>query len=266
MNPVELAIKYVMARVNKTILADSFLDEEDRRLRGARNVEGAIHEKVISEFVVPDLSTKGGITFDVDLTGLAYEKLDQWTRVYDIPPERREGRDIVRAHYVARSIYAGSTTVVPNYFNQYGRRTGLAHQVEKMHQANNPVNQTMSADIDILGPGVIAVRDFDLLHVSPVLKCKLKLSPNLEEISSPYQSELNKLVYHAVRRYIYNELRVELDMGKLVSGRELGVYGQLVEDMADDATLYDDELEKWSKYLILIDKRSSQGLYRSSGN
>lgn len=266
MNAIEGSLRYVKSRIDRRLLADAFLDNESRRLRGTQNVDSAIVEDVIREYVVRDLSTKGGKTFNIDLTNLSFEKLDQWTKVYKIPEERREGRDIVRAEFVARSIYAGSTTVVPNYFNQYGRRTGLAHQVEKMSLANQPVNQTMTADIEFLAPNVLAVRDFDLLHVSPVLKCKLALSPNLEEISEPYHSELHRLIFFAVRREIYTRLSLDLDMGKLEGGREFGAYGNALEAMADAADMYDEELEKWSKYLILIDKHSAQAVYRRSGN
>ena len=265
MNAIEGSLRYIKARVNKRILEDAFLDEDDRRLRGTSDVNSAIVEKVIREFVIPDLSRIGGKTADIELVGLQYDYLDQWTRSYYIPPERREGRNIVKYQYVARSVYAGSTTVVPNYFTQVGRRQGISLAAEKMLNANLPVNQTMTADIEQIGPNTFSVRDFDLLHISPILKCKLELSPNLEEIGTAYHSELNILIYEAARRYIYNELNIDMDMGKLEGGRELGAYSEAVRDMSDAAVAYDEELKKWYKYLILTDKRSAQAHYRSSG-
>ena len=266
MNPAQMAVEYIVETIPRIILEDAFLDTKHRAMRGIDNMEGVIHEKIIRKVLSRDLSLKGGVTFDVELEGLGYELIDQFTRAYTIPPERREGRDIVRVTYASRSIYSGSTNIVPNYVGTGTRTQGLMHNVEKMLRANQPLDESFTADIDILAPNVIAIRDYDVLMVCPILKCKLAFSPNLEEITPPWQSVLNDLALLAAKKHIFLQLELELDLGKLEHGRELGKYGDYVSNLADASTLYSEELDKWSKFLILMDKRSAQAVYRTSGN
>lgn len=265
MNIITQALRHVTAVIDRRLLIDAFLDEDERDMRGTQLLEEAINEKVIRAIVIPELSTKGGIELEVDLNGLDYVSVDRWTRNYSIPPDRRMGKNIVSAHFAGRSLHGGSTAIVPNYYDHYGRKTGLLHQGARMNANHQPIYQTQTADVNIVAPNVVEVRDFNTVATTFVLMCTMELSPQLEEIRPPYWSEFNLLAEEAVRRFIYTTLRVELNASKLEAGRELDEYRSALEECADAKVAYQEELNKWPKYLILNDKRSQQAVYRHAG-
>lgn len=265
MDIITQALHHVTSVIDRRLLIDAFLDSDERDMRGTQLLEEAINDKVIKPTVIKDLSTKGGMEYEVDLSGMDYISIDRWTRNYSIPPEKRQGRDIMAAHFAGRSLHGGSTAIVPNYYDHYGRKTGLLHQGARMSANHNPIYQTQTADVFIVSPNVVEVRDFNTVATTFVLMVTLALSDHLEEIRSAYWSEFNLLVEEAVRRYIWTQLRVETNVSKLEAGRELDQYGSALEECADAKVAYQEELNKWPKYLILNDKRTQQAVYRHAG-
>lgn len=264
MSPAETAVKYARRNINKMILADAFLDPEERVLRGENALLGAIQNKIIKEFLARELSMLGGTTKFIELENVPFVKSDNWTKIYTIPPENREGKDIVRATLVNRGIRSGTNMISPSNIQQWGRNSGLPQAVEQMARANLAIPKTMTAEIKILAPNMLQLRDFNIVHLQPTLECQLAFSDDLNEITPPYQQPLNELVLLAVKNYIYNELSLELDMGKLVMGRELGKYGDIVESYADAGTMYEELKPKWRKYLMLMDRVRSANHYRAT--
>lgn len=265
MNIITQALRHVTGVIDRRLLTDAFLDEDERDMRGTQLLEQSIYEKVIKQYVVPNLSTMGGIELEIDLSGIDYVSIDRWTRNYAIPVERRMGKNIVAAHYAGRSLHGGSTAIVPNYYDHYGRKTGLLHQGARMSANHQPIYQTQTADVTIVAPNVVEVRDFNTVATTFSLVVTLELSDQLEEIRQPYWSEFNLLVEQAVRRFIWTTLRVELNVSKLEAGRELDQYNAALEECADGKVAYEEELKKWPKYLILNDRRSQQAVYRHAG-
>lgn len=263
MTPAETAVKYVARFINKMVLADAFLDPEERKLRGGNALYGAMQKKLIEEFLCHELSSLGGTTKFIPLENIPFRKVDNWTKIFEIPDHLREGKDVVRASFVNRSVRAGTNILSPNNINQWGRNSGLPQSVEQMARSNLAIAKTMTAELEFIGPNMFELRDFNIVHLQPTLECKLAYSKDMNEITQPYQSVFNELVLVAAKNYIYQELSMELDMGKLAMGRELGRYGDLVESFADAGSMYEELKPKWRKYLMLMDRVASSNHYRN---
>jgi hypothetical protein len=61
------------------------------------------------------------------------------------------------------------------------------------------------------------------------------------------------LVEFAVKAYIYNELIVDIDMGELQGGQQLGIFKQIVEGYADAEQNYQDKLKSWMAISVMND-------------
>lgn len=262
-SPAEIAIKHAIRFMHASILKDVFLRDVNGEKLNYGSINAAIEEQVIREFVVQDLSALGGKTKYIDLNNLRYKQTNTWTKIYEIPSEMREGRNITHISKVARSIRGGLNATTPIRSSLQGRSHGLMRDVENFAKSNLEIASTSTTEINILNDNVIEVRDVNLVHMAPTLMCKLEISPDLNEVTKPYQNELNKLIECAIKAHVYYDLSVKLDAGKLKMGREFGRYGDIVESYSDASEMYqNDLLPLWRKYLILMDRISSDNFYQ----
>jgi hypothetical protein len=66
-----------------------------------------------------------------------------------------------------------------------------------------------------------------------------------------------KLVEYAVKAFIYNEYIIEVDMGELRGGHNLGKFKDIIEGYSDAEELYSTYLtEKWQKIAFQNDRES----------
>jgi hypothetical protein len=208
-----------------------------------------------------DCNLVGGTEAIIDLDGLLFERTNDYTSVYRIPKDRTDGRSI---QSVLNITFSDPTKV-----SSYGIAAGV--QNTTMLQAGSAVMDAMgqlpvtsTARVSLIGENVVMVRDTVVLPANIYLRCILENDDQLSNIQLKSYVHFSNLVTYAVKAFIYNEYIVEMDMGELHGGQQLGVFKSIIEGYADAEELYQTYLvEKWQKVALMNDIESWTRLLRT---
>uniref|UniRef100_UPI00301C619C DUF7484 family protein n=1 Tax=Staphylococcus aureus TaxID=1280 RepID=UPI00301C619C len=86
MNAIEHAINRLkFSDIPSEILEDGFVKKEQRWGRRRKSIDSEIREQLIGNLIKPDFDSIGGVMLEIPLSGLAYDKLEDYSRIYVIP-------------------------------------------------------------------------------------------------------------------------------------------------------------------------------------
>lgn len=249
MNAIDSALRLIEAEIPQAILDAAFISNDQRRYNTATSVTDEITEKVIRKFVLPDLN-KFGPSIDINLTNVPYTYLDDYTRVFVIPESRTEGRNITDVTFAATSVFPGSYGNQALRYSHQTSRSGLLNAAEHIVASNSPIPNIMSADVKIAGPNTVSIRDPAQFRSDLQLRCTMEYSDNLGEIRPAFFVHTDKLIYFAVRRYIFNQLALSLDLTRMDYGRDFSRFKDIVDEMSDAGQLYQEQLPIVARAMI----------------
>lgn len=264
MNAIDSALRFVNANIPTAILEAAFIDKDQRLFNTATSIDNEIIQKVIRPFVLPDLN-KFGPTVDINLTDLPHDNIDEFTRVFEIPPERTEGRNISDVLYAAVAIYPGRYGVPPIRHFHHTSRSAVINASSRVVASHSPMPRVISADVALVGPNMVSVRDPSQFRSDLLIRCVCEYSENLQEIRPGYYIHTDRLIWYAVRRYIYNKLALELDVARLDYGRDFSRFKDFVEEMSDSGQLYTEQLPVVARAMIHNDPIENRENVRNGG-
>ena len=264
MNAIEAAFRHVRARLPKQILEAVFISGDQNPFRSSASLEKAITDKVINDFVIPDLNMFGQIE-DFPLDAVGYDTIDFYTRVYHLPIEITEGRPIVDGHIAARTITTGQHGLPPTALHFNGSRSSVLNAAQKVTMSHSTIPSTATAEVTILGPSVVKIRDPGQFTSQMTLRGRMGFHDTLGEIKPPFYGDFAKLVEYAVRRYCYVNTSMDLDLTRLHHGMEFGAFKDWIERWSDSDELYEEQLKVMSRCLVLNDDRATRGLRNNGG-
>lgn len=256
MGPISKAIDEVKFRIPRRILEEVFL----KRNWGGRGAPISLDEEILKAVVRPrvlvDCNLVGGTEAFIPLDGVPVERANDYTSVYRIPKDRTQGRTIISALNVTFSdptraaAYGYGTAAGGNYSIMQNVGQGVM-------DAHGAIPVTSTASVQLIAENTVMVRDTTLLPANIFLRCVLANDENMSHIQIKSYREFAKLVEHAVKAYIYNTYIVEMDMGQLVGGQNLGVFKEIVTGYADEEDLYQTFLaERWQKVAFMNDRET----------
>lgn len=259
---ISKSLDEIKFRINRRVLEAVFIK---RHQTGWKNPQPlSLDEQILREVIRPrvmvDCNLVGGTEAIIDLDGLLFERTNDYTSIYRIPKDRTDGRSI---QSVLNITYSDPTKV-----SSYGVAAG--QQNTTMLQAGSAVMDAMgnipvtsTARVSLIGENTIMVRDTVVLPANIYVRCILENDENLSHIQLKSYVHFSNLVTLAVKSFIYNEYIVEMDMGELHGGQNLGVFKTIVEGYADAEELYQTYLmEKWQKVALMNDNESWTRLLR----
>lgn len=266
MDVIANAINHVMFEIDETILNDAFKSKKSFYGRRLQSIESRIEEEVIRKKVKQDLDNLGGVSIQIPLNGIPFEKLADYTRIYHIPKTKTMGRTISHVNRV--SLYTASNFGTNAYGESYKlqRMSPVERSIQSVVTSHRPMPNMTNAEVEILSDNVVKINDYQNFATNMILECMIGFSDGLSEIKRVYYQDFAELVLWAVKAYIFRSLRLSLDKTRLEGGRDLGVYKEIVEEFRDANEAYRDLLnEKWSKILLLNDQSRKQKHILRSG-
>lgn len=264
MNAIDAALRHIRARLPKQILEAAFVSGEQGLFRTPTTLERAITDKVIDDFVIPDLNQFGQLE-DIPLDAVGYDTVDFYTRVYHIPGEFTEGRPIVSGHIAARTITTGQHGLPPTALHFNGSRSSVLNATQQVTMSHSTVPSTVTTEVEVLGPSVVKIRDPGQFTSQMTLRARMGFHDTLGEIKPPFHGDFAKLVEYAVRRYCYVNLSMEVDLTRLHHGMEFGRFKDWIEQWSDSDELYEEQLKVMSRCLVHNDDKAARGLRNNGG-
>lgn len=258
MNPITKALDEIMFRIPRAVLEKVFV----QRFKSYRDVPKDIKERirfeVIEQRVLVDTDLVGGNEVRIPLDSCPKETSDDgYTNIYRIPKKLTDGRRITS---VLDVTYGNIYPNTPGYGMHAYSRSGQALQVAStVMEANLRSPYTGSARARPLGENVVMVQDSQVIPQNMWIRVLLGHDENLSTIKARSYPIFSKLVELAVKSFIYNEYVVDLDVGELRGGQQVGKIKEIIDGYADAETSYQEYLtEKWAKVVFMNDDESNQ--------
>ena len=255
MQALSKAIDEIHMRIPRQILDVVF----NPRVNGWKHAPVSIDEYIMSQVIRPrvliDCNLVGGTEDLISLEGLQRDTIDTYTYIYRIPKSVTQGRSI-------QSVLNVTFTDASRMSGYYGG--GMANQYSTMLQTGSAVMDAMgsipmtsTAKVQLIGENVVMVRDSVILPSNLFLRCVLANDENLSHLQLKSYRPFAMLCVLAVKAHIFNEYFIQMDMGELHGGVNLGTFKTTIEGWADSQELYDKFLEeKWQKISFMNDTES----------
>lgn len=250
MNPVQRIIADIKWNIPIEVLNAAFYRREFGRQLTPINIDELIRERVIEQKVRVDCDLVGGTELLIPIHDLAFEMWDNYRFCYRIPRDRTDGRNITRVvgvvlgnFVVNGSSYAGS--------GDYSQPLDASNSVLA---AQSAIPYVASTDVQLIGPNTILVSDIMTTTTAMHLRCFVENDADFNNLSLPTIHRFSELCTLATKAYIYNTLKIPMDMGQLVGGMNLGAFKEVIEEYRDSNQLYNEFLlNKWKRLAILND-------------
>jgi hypothetical protein len=244
-------LKFVIPR---PILDTVFVKRNTTYRMAAPSLDEQILNSVIRPRVYIDTNLVGGAEVLVPLTGLSGEEIDTTDMVYRIPKSLTQNRPIMS---VLNVTYVDANSMAAA--GQYASCGVSAEQsaAQALLDAVSPLPLISTARVTLIGENVVLIRDSIRVPSNSYLRCVVAQDEAMSHIQPRSYKAFCKLVEYAVKSFIYNEYIIDLDMGELRGGHNLGKFKDKIEEYADAEELYDTYLrEKWQKIAFQNDRES----------
>lgn len=254
MNALRKALDDIKFVVPRPILDTVFVKRNSNYRIAAPSIDEQILNSVVRPRVYIDTNLVGGAEILVPLIGLQGEEVSTTDMVYRIPKNLTQNRSIMSVLNI--------TYVDPNSMVNAGGYGSLGVNVEQSAAQNlldavSPLPMLSTGRVTIIGENVVLVRDSIRIPSNSYLRCIVAQDEAMSHIQPRSYKAFCKLVEYAVKAFIYNEYIIEVDMGELRGGHNLGKFKDIIEEYADANELYETYLtEKWQKIAFQNDRES----------
>lgn len=261
MNAITRAVDEIKFRINRRILEEVFVERGARWRQAPKSIDECILEQVVRPRVLVDCNLVGGTEAFVYLDDVPYERMNDYTSVYRIPKTKTQGRSIL----TALNITFADPTKVSSYGIAAGaQNTTMLQAGQAVMDAYGALPVTSTHRVQLIGENTIMVRDTVTLPPNVFLRCILANDENMSHIQMRSYRPFCKLVELAVKAYIYNDQVIEMDIGKIRGGQEIGKFKEIVEGYADAEENYQTYLtEQWQKIAFMNDNETMSRWTRS---
>lgn len=260
MNVINKCIDDIKFKIPKPILERVFIKRQSRWRQSHNNIDELIMTCVIRPRVLVDLQLVGGDEVIIPIEGLTVERMEDNSSVIFVPKEKTQGRSIVSVSNITffhPNILAGpaiGSTVGSNAILRAGQAA---------MDAMGTVPAVSTARVQLIGENIVHLKDQMTIPVSAYINCTLAYDENLTQIHIRSYKQFSKLFEYAVKAYIYNEYIVEMDMGEIYAGQNLGVFKEIITGYADAEELYETHLrEVIEKVCFMNDHEAFSALIR----
>jgi hypothetical protein len=259
------AVDHVKFSIPFEVLRVAFKDDLHNWRQAPISIDTQIMDKVIKPRVLIDANLVGGAHTIVSLEGLSPKFLDNYTMMYEIPPDRVSYREIVSVLSIGYLPYAGalgygSGQGVPTN----GSMTDLNAVGQRVMDSVSSIPSVSTATCDLVGYNTVVVRDNQRLAANYSLRCIIANDSNLANINPRSYIPFAKLCELAVKAFIYNTLIIKIDQAYLSGGQDLGAMRNYIEGLSDAEQMYQTQLsDVWRNVAFHNDQPSHERFIRS---
>jgi len=255
MNCLQKALSELKFTIPRQILDSVFVKRHaNSRVVTAPSIDDQILNNVIRPRVYIDTNLVGGAEILVSLNGLKGEDSSPTDMVYRIPKKLTQNRTIMSVLSITY-MDVHSMAAAGNYAS-----CGVSAEQSAMQgllDAVAPMPMISTGRVSLIGENVVLIRDSIRIPSNSTLRCVVAHDEAMSHIQPRSYKAFCKLVEYAVKAYIYNEYIIEMDMGELRGGHNLGKFKDKIEEYSDAEELYSTYLtEKWQKVSLMNDRES----------
>ena len=256
MNPITKALDEVMFRIPREILKVVFLEPYQHYRDLPSDIKERVRFMVLQPRVLVDCNLVSGVETRIDLSDVASETVDGgYTTVFQIPKTKTNGRSILSVFDVTYGNLFSAQGGHATY--SYGRASPALQLASATMDAQLRTPYVGSARVELIGENVVMVQDSIILPQTLYLRCSLENEENMSNIQARSYLVFSRLVELAVKAFIYNSYIIQLDMGELRSGVQVGRFKDIVEGYSDAEQMYQEHLnEQWAKVAFMNDATS----------
>lgn len=260
-DPITAALNELRFTIPIPILEKVFIQRSERWRQKHHSLNERIMEEVIRPRVLQDCNIAYGQEHLVDLSLAEGEYVNNYSTVYRIPKELTQGRSILSALNVVFGV-AGSGSLMGGYASTGTSTLTTGGQAIASAHENIPVTSTHN--VQLVGENTVLVRDTLRAAGNMYLRCILENDDRMTHLHYKAIPVLKELVTYAVKSYIYTQYRIEMDMGELSGGQELGTFKSIIDEYSDAEQNYQDCLrEKYPRAAVSTDHTAMQRYVKS---
>jgi hypothetical protein len=256
MNPITKALDEVMFRIPREILKVVFQEPYQQYRDLPSDIKERIRCMVLVPRVLVDCNLVSGVETRIDLSDVASETVDGgYTTVFQIPKTKTNNRSILSVFDVTYGDMYRTQAGYGAY--SAGRSSPVLQAAATVMEAQLRTPNVGTTRVELIGENVVMVQDSMILPQNLFLRCSLENEENLSNIQARSYLVFAKLVELAVKSFIYNSYIIQLDMGELRGGVQVGKFKDIVEGYSDAEEMYQEHLnEKWAKVAFMNDQES----------
>lgn len=260
MNAIQVCLNMLRFKIPERILQEAFLERSRQWRVTGLNIDEAIRNQVIRPRVLVDCNLHGGTHHWVGLEDVPYERTDDYTSVYRIPKSKTQNRSIIA---VLNVTFTDALRA-----NAFGVTGGCDASTEMQAaqaamDAHANIPQTSTARVQLIAENTVMVRDSMVLPPNVYLRCILANDENMSHLQLRSFPDFVQLCEYAVKSYIYNKLIIDIDIGQIQAGQQIGKIKEIVESYADQEQLYTEYLlTRFAKVLFQNDDENMHRLQK----
>lgn len=259
MNMVIYALKDIRYEIPDAILIEAFTKNIPANSRFSISIDERIKTQVIKGKVLADLDVRYGIEEVIPLQGIPMELDNYYNAIFVIPFERTFGKEIISCKGVgtvaiANGIAGGRPSLpmgpdaAPNSSGQgsCGYNPSIANnELNRIYNSYGGIYSDLNASVTMLGPNTISVKGFrfySTANLGAILT--IANDENFNNVHPKSFPKISKLCSLACKAFIYKELFLSLEMGKLAGGQEMGRFDEIVSSYSTAQEDYDTYLDE----------------------
>lgn len=256
MNNINTAIDMVMRSIPEPILKQTFITLQSHKTRIPVTLSTCIAEQIIYKKVLPDMNIVGGTTVVIPLDQCIVKHQDVNFTIYHIPKSVTDNRKIVNVlEMMVNGYLQPSVSGLTNHVSEIG----LATTQSLLAMKTLPYRS--EGRVNLIGDNTVMVEVPYHMAMNNSIRCMLEYDTGLTEISPRASLDFAKLVVLCTKAHIYNANVVEMDMGYIKGGAQLGIYKDIIDGYSDALDEYYEELKtRWSKIAKLDDNETRKRL------
>lgn len=252
MNPILKALTEVKFRIPPEVLHTVFVKRVERWRDTPKSIDEQIMALVLRPRVIIDCNLVGGREIWICLDGMRTGGDELYQSVYRIPKSRTNGASILSVLNVS---FADPSRISAAGVAANGQNNMMLQGGQAVMDAMGMIPQTSTARISLIGENIILIEDVMTMPANAYLRCIVANDEEMSNIQLRSYHHFAKLVEYAVKSYIYNTYIVDLDVGELRGGQQLGRIKEIIDTYADSEQNYQDYLrEKWTKVAYMNDR------------
>lgn len=240
-NPITKAVADVRRSIPKEIVNAVFLPKFTQWQSQVVTVEEEIVRRVIRPMVLVDCNLIGGKEVFIRTDNCRKEQTPEQYVVLFIPKELTQNRSIVQPLHLSYMAFPAS--------DNFGAASQYAPcSISPVLQAAAAVGASFGTSgspgttrLELIGENVILVKEPGMYFGSGQLRCIVENDSNMSNLHSRSYFAFSRLCSLAVKAYIYNEIIIDVDEGRIKGGFEIGVFRSILEG-------YSDAMEEYIEY------------------
>lgn len=252
MNPISKCLDEIRFRIPKQILDVVFLQRDYRWRSTPTSLDDHILNEVLRPRVFVDCNLVGGTETYIPLHDVPVERENEYVCIYRIPKSKTQGRSILSVLNI--------TYTDPSRVQSYGVASAVGNSTmlqagQAAMNAMGAIPMTSTARVQLIGENVVMVRDTVMLPPNVHLRCVLANDETISHLQLRSYRAFSTLCVLAVKAFIYNTYAIQMDMGQLAGGQQLGKFKEIIDGYADAEELYQTYItEKWEKISMMNDQ------------